>query len=373
MSAEVYLPLAWSQPCHSNDCMSSSPLCFLPATGGQAWHKPRRVVLALGVQGLMRKRRLTLTAVARGMESRCRIIHRVKRLWRFLKNEEVDPRDAAGALARQAFELRSSGWVPVVMDETGLKDRATLLVAAVPYHGRALPLAIYAYAPKLLKKSLWALREGLLSVIRDALPPQDRSRLLLIGGRGYAASHFFRRLLDAHVAFVIRAPRRVLVHMACASHSLEMLVADLEPGQWRFLRQVYYGPLRARLNVVLWWQADQPEPWILATTLQSAKEARNYYRQRMGIEVYPPLAGVVQGPQRKLRARSLPTGDAQPHHPRLPVCLTCAVDARAAGALLRSVGALHHRSRRAVVCFACPGVAGLATIATTHPPRAGKK
>jgi hypothetical protein len=174
--------------------------------------------------------------------------------------------------------------VPVVMDETGLADRATLLAAAVPYHGRAPPLAMYAYAPQLLKKSLWALREGLLSVIRDALSPADRSRLLLIGDRGYAPSHFFARLLRAQLAFVIRVPRKVLVHMACGSHCLETLAADLEPGQWRILRGVHYGPLRERLNIVLWWQAHQPEPWILATTLDSAKETRDCYRQRMGIE-----------------------------------------------------------------------------------------
>jgi hypothetical protein len=249
-----------------------------------SWRVTRRKVLALGAHGLIRKRRLTLAAIARGMESRVRIIHRVKRLWRFLNNDAVDPRDATGALARQAFQVRSEGWVPVVMDETGLADRATVLAAAVAYHGRALPLALYAYAPQLLKKSLWALREGLLSVIRDALPAADRRRLLLIGDRGYAASHFFRRLLACEIAFVIRVPRKVLVHMAGGSHCLETLVADLEPGQWRFLRGVHYGPLRARLNIVLWWQANQPEPWILATTLDTAKEARDYYRQRMGVE-----------------------------------------------------------------------------------------
>lgn len=249
-----------------------------------SWRKTRRAVLAVGVQGIMRTRRFTLAGIARGVESRYCVVARVKRLWRFINNPAVDPRDAAGALARQAFRLRGRGWVPVVMDETGLQQRAMLLVAAVPYHGRALPLAIYAYAPPVLKKSLWAIREGLVSVIRDALPPADRQRLLLIGDRGYAASHFFRRLLRAQIAFVIRVPRTVLVHMACGSHSLQTLAADLEPGQHHLLRQVQYGPVRARLNVVLWWQADQPEPWILATTLESAREARDYYRQRMGIE-----------------------------------------------------------------------------------------
>jgi hypothetical protein len=249
-----------------------------------SWRKTRRKVIALGAQGLVARRRLTLSALARGMESQCRVIHRVKRLWRFVNNPAVDPRTAVGALAAHAFRLRASGWVPVVMDETGLKDRAMLLGAAVPYRGRALPLALYAYQPQLIKKSLWVLREGLLAVICQALAPQQRTRLLLVADRGFAASHFFRRLLAAHIAFVIRVPRRVLLHLSHARYSLESLAADLQPGDCIFLRNVAYGPLRARLNILLWWESDQPEPWLLATTLDSAQAARRYYRLRMGIE-----------------------------------------------------------------------------------------
>jgi hypothetical protein len=249
-----------------------------------SWRKTRRKVLTLGVQGLVGRRRLTLTALARGMDSRCRIIHRVKRLWRFVNNTAVDPRDAVSALAVQAFRLRSSGWVPVVLDETGLEDRAMLLGAAVPYRGRALPLALYAFQPQLIKRSLWVLREGLLAVIRQALPPEDQARMLVIADRGFAASHFFRRLLSARMAFVIRVPRRVLIHLSHSHHSLETLAADLQPGDSVFLREVAYGPLRARLNLLLWWEVSQPEPWLLATTLDSAVAARRYYRLRMGIE-----------------------------------------------------------------------------------------
>ena len=249
-----------------------------------SWRKSRRRVLALGLGGLLQRRQLTLTALARGMESRCRVIHRVKRLWRFVNNRAVDPRDAVGALARTAFSLRSNDWVPVIMDETGLKDRAMLLGAAVAYRGRALPLALYAYCPQLLKKSLWAIREGLLVLMLEALPPSAQSRLLLVADRGYAASHFFRRLLARRVSFVIRVPRRVLLRMAHARYRLETLAADLKPGDCVFLTEVEYGPARARLNVLLWWEQDQLEPWLLATTLPTAQQARHYYRLRMGVE-----------------------------------------------------------------------------------------
>ena len=225
-----------------------------------SWRKTRRRVLALGVEGLLRGRRLTLCGIARGMLSSPRTIHRVKRLWRFINNEAVDPRDVGRILGLQAFRLHSQGWVPVVLDETGLKNRATLLAAAVPYRGRALPLALHAFEPQLVRKSIWSLREGLLSVVWKALAPTDRARLLLVADRGYAASHFFRRLLNAKVAFVIRVPRRVLISMHHRRYRLEQLAADLNPGDCIFLRGVSYGPAQAQLNLLLWWEASQPEP-----------------------------------------------------------------------------------------------------------------
>lgn len=249
-----------------------------------AWRKTRRRVLALGMQGLIRRRCLTLSAIARGMDGSSRIMHRVKRIWRFTNNTAVDPWQVLQALAAHAFLLRAGGQVPVIMDETGLADRAMLLGAAIAYRGRALPLALYAYHPHLVSKSLPALREGVLALMLAALPPAQRSRLLLIADRGYASSRFFRRLVGAQVSFVIRVPRRVLLHMSHGRCCLETLAADLQLGQSVFLHHVHYGPARARLNLLLSWDQDQPEPWLLATTLTNAAQARRYYRLRMGVE-----------------------------------------------------------------------------------------
>jgi hypothetical protein len=249
-----------------------------------SWRKSRRKVLALGASGLLRRRRLTLCGIARGLDSSTRVLYRVKRLWRFIDNDAVWPHDVVAALVREAFAVRREGWVPIILDETGLEDRALLLGAATSYRGRALPLALYAYNARSIKRSVWILREGLIALIRQSLPPEQRSRLLLIADRGYAASHFFRRLIRARVQFVIRVPRRVLLYMAHQTHRLEHLAADLKPGDCIFLTDISYGPAKATLNLLLWWEADQQEPWLLATTLTSAVEARRSYKQRMQIE-----------------------------------------------------------------------------------------
>lgn len=76
----------------------------------------------------------------------------------------------------------------------------------------------------------------------------------------------------------------MLIHTGCQDHNLELLAADLNRGQHRFLSRISYGPLRARLNFVLWWDHGQPEPWLAATTLDDPYQAYRYYRLRMGIE-----------------------------------------------------------------------------------------
>jgi hypothetical protein len=249
-----------------------------------SWRKTRRRVLALGCEALIARRRLTLCGIARGLHSSTRVLHRVKRIWRFLSNQAVDPRQLVGALVGEAFALRVADWVPIIFDETGLKERATLLGAGIWYRGRALPLALYAYHYTKIKKSLWAYREGLLSVLWEALPEEQRSRLLLIADRGYASSAFFRRLLKARINFAIRVPRKVLITIANQQFNLEFLAADLSHGDCHFLNDVLYGPAQAKVNLLLWWEPEQPEPWLIATTLPTAAQTKRYYRLRMGIE-----------------------------------------------------------------------------------------
>ena len=159
-----------------------------------------------------------------------------------------------------------------------------LLCAGTWYRGRALPLAMYAYQYPKIKKSLWAYREGLLSVLWGAVPAAERTRLLLIADRGYAASAFFRRLVKARIQFAIRVPRKVLISMAHQQYRLEFLAAELQHGDCYFLTDVLYGPAKATLNLLLWWEPEQPEPWLIATTLPTAAETKHSYRLRMGIE-----------------------------------------------------------------------------------------
>jgi len=63
---------------------------------------------------------------------------------------------------------------------------------------------------------------------------------------------------------------RVLISMHHHRYHLELLAAALNCGDCIFIKQVRYDPAQARLNLLLWWEADQPEPSLLAATLGTA-------------------------------------------------------------------------------------------------------
>jgi hypothetical protein len=248
-----------------------------------SWRRSQLKVLALCVRALVIRRRCTLSGLARGLPPSCHVRYRLKRLWRFMDNPRLKLLAGWDALAQEAAGLHPEGWLPMLLDETGIRDHATLLSAAVPYQGRALPIACLAFSPSLIKRSLWALREGMIWRLYQALG-EDRDRMVVVADRGFAASHFFRWLRRAKVHFVVRVPAKVYVQWPGFKALLSQI--ELKPGCAHFWPGVRYGPKQAHLNLLVVWRRDCKVPWLLASSLDDPKEILRLYRLRMRIEAF---------------------------------------------------------------------------------------
>ena len=248
-----------------------------------SWRKTQRKVLALCVRALVIRRRCTLSALARALPASTHVRYRLKRLWRFMDNPRLKLLSGWDALAQQAGRLHPEGWLPMLLDETGIRDHATLLSAAAPYQGRALPIACLAFSPSLIKRSLWALREGLIWRLYQALGEEGK-RMVVAADRGFAASHFFRWLKAAKVHFVVRVPAKVYVQWPGFKALLSQI--ELKRGGRHFWSGVGYGPKQAQLNLLVIWRRDCREPWLLASSLDDPKEILRLYGLRMRIEAF---------------------------------------------------------------------------------------
>lgn len=276
--------------------------------------------LALLVGAILARRTLSLTALARCFpvpdQRRTtapahELLHRLKRLSRFLGNDRVDP--VAVQLACVPAVLARLGhprWVGLVVDWTswdttlpriagGGVRKYQVLVVGVPRRGRVLPLLTVAYErdklPAAGSQNRW--EEEALGRVLAALPPGVRP--VVVGDRGFGRAELIAWLQARGVAYVLRLRRGARITPA-AGPAWRLGAEGLERGRTRWAPGVRYGTHHDRprdlwINLACSWRlprlvrgdktgTEYQEPWYLATSLDTLGCAVAWYRQRMWIE-----------------------------------------------------------------------------------------
>jgi hypothetical protein len=273
--------------------------------------------LALLVSAILKKQTLCLSELARAYptpkERRVPspehdLLHRLKRLWRFIDNERVDAMDVQMALVPYTIaRLGHPHLLGLAIDWTmfdvvapsGKRVRYQVLRIAVPRRGRALPLLQLAYDRDNLPptKSQNQLEQEALLAVVSVLP--QKVRPVILADRGFARATFFAWLQKHRLEYVVRIDKGTCL-TEDDGQRWKLGEEGLMPGQIRWAREVRYGLYHGRareilLNVALCWKVSksraantrrkQPEePWYLATSLSTARSAASWYWQRGWIE-----------------------------------------------------------------------------------------
>jgi Transposase DDE domain len=273
--------------------------------------------LALLVSAVLKKQTLCLSELARAYPTpkerrvpapKHDLLHRLKRLWRFIDNERVDALGVQRALvaytiARLGFPRLLALAIDWTMFDTilpsGKRMRYQLLRIAVPRKGRALPLLQLAYDRDDLsptKSQNQIEQEALLAVV-GVLPVGVRP--VVLADRGFHRAGFIAWLECHHLEYVVRIKKGSCITETDGSR-WKLGEEGLRLGELRFVEGVHYGlyhgrPRDLRINVALCWRVSKSramnprrkrpeEPWYLATSLSSAKSAVSWYWQRGWIE-----------------------------------------------------------------------------------------
>jgi hypothetical protein len=273
--------------------------------------------LALLISAILAKRTLCLSALARAYpcpaerrvaRPKHTLLHQVKRLWRFLENDRVDPLAVQlGLLPHTIASLGAPRWLGLAVDwtlfdtvlPTGERVRYQVLRIAVPRRGRALPLVQLAYHRGALPAdhSQNQLEEAALLAVLRALPPGVRP--VILADRGFARGDFLAWCQRQGVDYVVRVGKGTCLAEA-DGRRWKLGQEGLRPGQLRWVPRVRYTLYHGRprdlwTNMALCWRAPRyqrrlprhtppQEPWYLATSLGSANQATAWYRQRGWIE-----------------------------------------------------------------------------------------
>lgn len=256
------------------------------------WRKSQRVNLALLAQAIHKRRSLVLTDLARAYplpnrrkvpQPKHGLLHRLKRVWRFLTNPRPDPSELMLRLTRLSCSVcRTPGLLlPVLVDLTYFEPFA-VLSANVPRGGRALPVAWRAFRrdlrgePELSQNHII---EGLLAQMLARIAPTIQT--VIVADREFAAARFLKA---QGASFVIRVDAQTwLLHPRYRGPLGDLGLYPGGPRVW-LEGALYAKEEQEPVNLLGVWALGQKEPWFIASNLTEARLVERLYRKRMKIE-----------------------------------------------------------------------------------------
>jgi len=231
--------------------------------------------------------RLSLAALARALPTRGSFHTREKRLHRFLANRRLDYQGMVSIMAPLVLSQRK-GLCPIVVDQT--KSGATqALLAAVPYGGRALPLACYTFEYPF--NTLWPKSQNQLEHIfllhtEEALPSEVQP--VWVADRGYARAALLEQSETENRLYIIRARKGTVITFGGRRMKLHQLTAEPYTAI-RYEDVSYHAQRQVLVDVVVYHDPNYEETWYLLVPPAlrprlSAEDVVSLYRERMQIE-----------------------------------------------------------------------------------------
>ena len=250
--------------------------------------KTQAVNLSLGILGIVKSRSGLMSEIVRVVPGARQHKHRLKRLWRFVSN----PRIKTGSLQSLWYKWVVNAFVPgkyltVALDWTTLPGNIQLLMASVPYAGRAIPLLWVTTTYRAFKDSQNRIEERLISSLK-IIVPEDK-RIILVADRGFGRASLVNFLIKLNILFTLRVKADVIITTK-SGKKINLRKLKIKVSQVKWFEAVSYRADRkvTKVNLAVTLAQvegkQQDDPWILVTNLRKVKTAIKYYRLRFDIE-----------------------------------------------------------------------------------------
>jgi hypothetical protein len=231
--------------------------------------------------GILMSGSVHLSHAAKKMPGRAKGPSATRRLSRFLANHRLRVRSWYEPLARALLQSAAhTGQVRLIIDGTLIGRHHQLLMVAVAYRRRALPI-VWTWVPSKKGHSSGQKQRALLAYVHHLMPAA--ARVVVLGDSEFTP---LQALLTAWGwDYVLRQKGSHLLQSqpGAAWQRCETLVT--RPGQCQWLTEVTLTQrYRHRTHFLAYWQRGAERPWLLATSLPTASVTRRLYGRRMWVE-----------------------------------------------------------------------------------------
>ena len=251
------------------------------------------------ITGLHLAEHACLSKVAGRIAGTAQLESKTRHLRRFLGNEDVDPerfyspvRDRVIKWATQGAETEGSGLIRLLVDTVELSGERQVLMAAIAYRRRALPICWETYR----RGGAWNAEQqiSLLRALAGRFP--DDTEVVVVGDGAFHSTDLMEPVENQGWHFCLRLHADTYVHPAESSseENTWIQLRDLVPkedlvskeGERRYLQDVIvtkdneYGPV----NLALCHAEDEDDPWLICTDQEAGYATIRTYSRRMWIE-----------------------------------------------------------------------------------------
>lgn len=250
--------------------------------------KTQAVNLTLGIFGLIKARSGILSEIVREVPGAVKHKHRLKRLDRFVSNPRIKVSSLQIFWCKWVINTFVPGrYVTVALDWTTLPGNIQVLMASIPFAGRAIPLLWVATTYQAFTDSQNRIEERLITSLQSIIP-QDK-RIILLADRGFGRTDLINFLIRKNILFSIRVKADVIITTA-KGERINLRKLKLKAGRMKWFGGISYradGRV-AKVNLAVTLAEPKgdsdPDPWLLVTNLRKATTAINCYKLRFDIE-----------------------------------------------------------------------------------------
>jgi hypothetical protein len=232
--------------------------------------------------GLYLAKKVHLSAIVKKWPFPAKTPSLVRRLSRFLDNPAVRPAVWYRPVARQILERWRGLTLTLIIDMTKVGFQHQLIMVAVAYRRRALPLA-WVWVPWRRGHAPTETAVYVLRRVWHLIPPG--TRVILTGDAGFGSVRLIRQAKAWGWAYVLRESG---AHHVCAYrqhtwHPFRALVTARDHVTW-WENARLTAQWQERTHLFAVQRQNDKDPWLLASSLPTARETRQVYARRMWIE-----------------------------------------------------------------------------------------
>lgn len=232
--------------------------------------------------GIWQSRSVHLSQVASEIPGQAASTSIARRLTRFLDNSAIRVREwyAPVAQAWLGYVGRTAGQVRLIIDGTRIGRHHQLLMVALAWHQRAVPIA-WTWVKCVKGHSGIQKQQALLSYVFGLLP--SKTAVVLVGDTEFETVELIRLLQSWGWKYVLRQRASTRVWANGEWRAFGSLLTQVGQSVWLEEAWLTYKFAQAT-HLLAHWKVGEEQPWLLASNLPSCQAALKAYGYRMWIE-----------------------------------------------------------------------------------------